>query len=48
MLRVGVAEKNGGLRVFNVYWRPQTILKIIINNNRRLVTILKNSQLFKP
>ena len=27
-VRVGVAETNGILRVFKVYWRPQLILKI--------------------
>ena len=27
-LRVGVADQNGALRVFKVYWRPQLILEI--------------------
>ena len=28
LLRVGVADKSGVLRIFLVYWRPQLILKI--------------------
>ena len=28
-LRIGVAEKNGVLRVFKVYWRPQLICKLV-------------------
>ena len=29
LLRVGLAEKSENLRVFQVYWRPQLILKSI-------------------
>ena len=42
-LRVGVAERNGALRVFKVYWRPQLIVKLVnyLKHNTQIITRFK-------